>query len=492
MPEMQKRVLLVDPPANELCGLNTGLGWLAANIIPVVETVKVLGLANIICDLDEGLRLLKNKVRQIQPDIVGFNIHCTTYQTTLVMIRALRTYFDGLIVIGGPHTAYANESIMYDSPETDLVVIGEAEVTFAEICKRDVNQYHDIDGVIFRDEDTLIHNPLGKKTADFTNLAFPDYRLFGISKIHYPYPIATSRGCPFKCCFCNPFMGGGGWRPRPLEDVFAELNFAIETFDIKSFKLVEPVFNLRPRRVVDFCRGLQEAGIRLPWFSASGLRADTLTAESVKAMQQAGCTHVKIGVETLVPKIFKHVNKGESIADIKRAITIVKAAKMPIWGSFIIGLPHDTMDTTMLNFELSKQLGMDFTEWSLLFPYPGTSAYEWMEQNGTIYHTIETAHQAAQDSVSADDVHVACDTPEFPRAERIKAYYAINWKSGNYFFSMQDPDWKKAVTILRGILRYDPTRFLWHMRHIFKLLQMRSERRNKAGAMFDFKEGTFS
>ncbi len=488
----RKKVLLIDPPAGELCGLNTGLGWLAANIADKVEAVEVLGLANIVCTPDEAGKILKKKVLQMQPDIVGFNIHCTTYQTALSMIRELRGYFDRLIAIGGPHTAYAHEKILAESPEADLVVLGEAEDSFAEICKRPFGDYHDIEGVVFHDRDAIVHNPIQTRKSEFNNLAFPDYRLFGVTKIHYPYPIATSRGCPFKCCFCNPFMGGGSWRPRPLEDVFAELNFAIETFDIKSFKLVEPVFNLRPQRVIDFCQGLQKAGIQLPWFSASGLRADTLTPDSVRAMKAAGCTHVKIGIETLVPEVFKHVNKGESIADIKRAIAIVKAEKMPIWGSFIIGLPHDTYATAMHNYELSKQLGIDFTEWSLLFPYPGTTAYEWMEQHGTIYHTIETAHQAAQDSVNAGEVHVACDTPEFTKEERARAYYEINWKSGNYFFSMQDPDWKKALMILRGLFRYDPTRIFWHVGHIFKLIKMRSERRNKAGAMFEFKDGTFA
>ncbi len=488
----RKKVLLVDPPASDLCGLNTGLGWLAANIVDSVQAVEVLGLANITCSPEKAAQLLKNKVLQMQPDIVGFNIHCTTYQTALSMIRDLRIYFHQLITIGGPHTAYAHEQILAESPETDLVVLGEAEESFAEICKRPFNQYHDIGGVVFRDQSALVHNPIQNRNTDFSNLDFPDYRLFGVTRIHYPYPIATSRGCPFKCCFCNPFMGGGVWRPRSLENVFAELNFAIETFGIKSFKLVEPVFNLRPQRVIDFCRGLQEAGIRLPWFSASGLRADTLTPASVRAMKTAGCTHVKIGIETLVPEVFKHVNKGESIADIKRAIEIVKTENMPIWGSFIIGLPHDTYATAMHNFELSKQLGIDFTEWSLLFPYPGTTAYTWMEQHGSIYHTIETAHQAAQDSVNAGEVHVACDTSDFNREERARAYYEINWKSGNYFFSMQDPDWRKAQTILQGILHYDPLRFFWHMRHIFKLLKMRNERRNKAGAMFEFKDGTFA
>lgn len=134
---------------------------------------------------------------------------------------------------------------------------------------------------------------------------------------------------------------------------------------------------------------------------------------------------------------------------------------------------------------------MDFTEWSLLFPYPGTMAYDWIAKHGTFLHSIETAHQAAQDTAGKEELHVACKTPEFTKAERVQAYYNINWKSGNYIFSLQDPDWKKALTILVGILRYDPFRLLWHARHLLKLIKLRQERRNKAGAMFDFTVDAF-
>ena len=485
-----KQVLLIDPPSKEPSGLNTGLGWLAANIVDAVKSVTVLGLSNIYCTLEEGNRILKNNVLKKQPNIIGFNIHCTTYKTVLVMIKELRRYYNGLIVIGGPHAIYAQENILMDSPEADLVVLGEAEYTMAEICQSNLSTYHGIEGVIFRDNGKIINNPKKFIGNDLGNLKHPDYRQFGITRIHSPYPLSTSRGCPFKCCFCNPFMGGT-WRPRPLESVFEELDFAMRTFGIKSFKLVEPVFNLRPSRVIEFCEELLHRKIDLPWYSASGLRADCITPESVRAMKKAGCTHIKIGVETLVPEIFKHINKGEKIEDIQRAVQHIKAEKMELWGSFIIGLPFDTLDTVRRTYELSKKLGFDFTEWSLLIPYPGTQAYEWMEANGAIYHSIETAHQVATDSAGENTVHVACDTPDFPKSDRIKAYYEINWKSGNYIFSITDPFWKKAISIIKGISRYDPFRIPWHAIHIAKLLKRRWERTNEAGEIFDFSENTF-
>ncbi len=490
MSDTKKTVILVDPPTPEPHELNTGLAWVAANIRHVTASVRVLGLANIPCSIEHGNQLLRKHVLESSPDIVGFNIHCTTYKTVLGMITRLRTYFEGLIAIGGPHTVYADQSIMEECPEADIVVLGEAERSMPRVCTQPRGQYHEIPGVIFRDGDRIVNNPVDLKNLSFEGLAHPDYRQFGIHRIRAPYPISTSRGCPFRCCFCNPFMGGK-WRPRPLEEVFDELEFAVATFKINSFRIVEPVFNLREKRVIDFCNGLMERGISLPWDCGSGLRADFITDEVVAAMKAAGCTHIKIGVESLVPEVFEHINKGESVEDIKKAIDIIKKAGMPVWGSFIIGLPHDTYDRTMLNFSLSKKLRIDFTQWSLLFPYPGTAAYEWMEEHGAIYHTIETAHQGALDSAGQDCVHVACDTIDFPKEERVEAYYKINWASGNYIYSPSDSDFSKAISILKGILRYDPLGLPFHILRLLKKLKRRSALTNPEGKYYDFVKNAY-
>lgn len=448
-------------------------------------------MANVTCSSADGEKLLKGVVESEKPDLIGFNMHSTTYQTVLHMVRALREFYDGMIVLGGPHAIYIDKKVFNDCAEIDVLVLGEGERVLAEICRREKNDYDDIPGIVYRKNDRIKRNDpliIRKKFGDYL---FPDYRLFGVEKIYYPYPVATSRGCPFKCSFCNPMMTHRTWRPRPLDDVLDELEFAKEKFGISGFKLVEPVFNLKPRRVIEFCDGLMERGIDLPWFSASGLRADGITRETVRAIKRAGCTHVKIGVESLVPEVFEHIDKGESLESIIESIKMIKDEGLPLWGSFIIGLPYDTFERSMENLRLANALGFDFTEWSLLVPYPGTTAHEWMVKHGTIYHTIETAHQAAVDGLSDNEVHVACDTPEFPAEERRRAFHAINWKSGNYIITQKDSDAQNMIKIIKGILRYDPLRIPWHVRHILKMIKMRRQRRGGSGEMLEFHEKAF-
>lgn len=471
-------IILVDPPTGRADSLNTGLGWLAANIPAELAEVRVLAFGSMTLAYPEAMTALMRLVRVRRPRVVGFNIHCTTYRTVLAMVAELRAGYDGTVVIGGPHAVYKQGAVLDECPGADALVVGEGEAVFAELCARPRGDYHGLSGVLFRAGERIISNPPGTARRDWGQLRHPDYRQFGIREITRDYPVATSRGCPFRCCFCNPHMGGG-WRPRPLAAVFDELEFARREFAISSFAVSEPVFNMQEERVLEFCAELMRRDWRLPWWNPSGMRADGITPRLVQTLKQAGCTHIKIGVETLVPEIYPLVNKGEKLETIIHAIRTIKAGGMPLWGSFIIGLPGDTLATARENYRLSRQYDFDFTEWSLLVPYPGTAAHAWMEKNGTIHHSFETAHQVAVDAVGEDEVKVACSTPEFTLAERRQAFYEINWRSGNYLFPADGSAIAKAMAIMRGIIRYDAARLPWHTLNLARRLRQRRQRQQR-------------
>ncbi len=482
---MNRHLLLVDPPTGRASALNSGLGWLAANLDLPDTTLSVLPLGSWPCTEAQAAAILRREVAARRPALVGFNIHCTTLATVARLAAGLRAYYDGSIVLGGPHTGYEPERIMDLIPGADLLVVGEGEEPLRAVCERARGDYDGIPGVWYRRTGVVTGTPPAVRRA-FGALHHPDYRHFGVTRIHAPYHIATSRGCPYACSFCNPKMGGRGWRPRDLESVFAELQFAQRTFGIREFAVVEPAFNLRPERVIEFCAGLQGHGITLPWHVPSGLRADAVTREMVRAMRAAGCTYVKIGVESLVPEVFDAIDKGETLDDIRRAVACIRAEGMPLWGSFIIGLPHDTPARARRNLALAQELGFTFTEWSLLVPYPGTPAHAWMAAHGTIHHTPETAHQVALDTADGTEVHIACETAEFTRAERLAAFYEINWRSGNYLFERNAPAWRQATTILRGLLRYDPWRLPAHLPGIARRWRQRQVRTGGGVAPYEF------
>lgn len=473
------KVLLIDPYVPYGKGLNTGLGWLSAS-------VKAAGYEVFVCDLNNRdiaspNDVLKSKISTYKPDVVGINIQSNTYTSVMKMFDELTSYYDGIKVVGGPQMAYEKENILFDNLNVDFALVGEAEESFIELleCLEKKRSLDSVDGLIYRQNNKIVSNKPRSPMKDLNVLPMPDYQLFGVKEILVPYRISTSRGCPYRCVFCNPFMGGR-WRSRKLELAIEELKLAKKKYNIRSFTICEPVFNISPQRVIKFCELLIKERINLPWSCSSGLRADAINDEMLVMMKRTGCSEIKIGVETLVPEVFKNINKGESIADIRRAVEICKRNGMKISGSFIIGLPGDSYRTALQNLKLARELRFDETAWSLLIPYPGTAAYEWVKKNGRIYNDYKEADQYAGQEDDQSKIKVAFDTEDFMVEERLKVLKLISFKTKSYVwvFVSHLPFPLNYFGIFWNLMKYDFFNFKGNFMFIIKGIKNRPARKH--------------
>jgi radical SAM superfamily enzyme YgiQ (UPF0313 family) len=391
--------------------------------------------------------------------------------------------------------SFEKERVFQDSQGLDFAVVGEGEETLVELMDHLENgeDLQDIEGLIYRQNGEVKANPPHRSIRDLNKLPFPDYRLFGLKRVPpwYTYRISTSRGCPFRCVFCNPHNMQAKWRCRDFGLAIEELKFAKTQFGVGRFDICEPVFNLTSERVIEFCELLLKEKISMPWTCNSGLRADRITDEMIKMMKRTGFYNLKIGVETLSPKVFPDVNKGETIDDIIRAVEIAKRNGLKVSGSFIIGLPGSTYQTDMQSFEKAQKLGFDEMAWSLLIPYPGTPAYDWVLEHGTMYYDYKQAHQYAGQVVGDERLRVAFDTPEYPLADRIRMMEKISWTLkqsgiGEQKLSVLQKAWKTAY----NLARYDPWNVRGNLSYIGRgiISEFRRRRKSKEQGLLQFKD----
>ena len=454
------RILLIDPYVAGGVSLSSSLGWLSASVRSEGHEVFVLDLNS--RGIPNYQDILPNFLARYVPDMVGITVMCTTYATALQMVEHLREYFRGYIVLGGAQMSFERENALKDSERTDFVVVGEGEETLVELMDHLENSegLKDIEGLIYRENGEVKTNSPRRPIADLNKLPFPDYRLFGLKQASpiYSYRISTSRGCPFRCVFCNPHNMQAKWRSRDFGLAIEELKFAKTQFGVGRFDICEPVFNLTSERVIEFCELLLKEKINMPWTCRSGLRADRITDEMIKLMKRAGFYNVKIGVETLAPTVFPNVKKGETIEDIVRAVEIVKRNGLRISGSFIIGLPGSTYKTDMESFKHAQKLGFVESLWFFLIPYPGTPAYHWVLEHGTMYYDYKRAHQHYIEHITKDEqLRVAFETQDYPLTDRTRMMEKILWTLKQTGIGMQNLTlWQKAWRTGYNLVRYNP------------------------------------
>ena len=101
-------------------------------------------------------------------------------------------------------------------------------------------------------------------------------------------------------------------------------------------------------------------------------------------MRKAGCWILFLGIESASQKILDWIGKKITIEQIRKAVKTIKRAGIQVLGSFIIGFPEETVNSVRQTINFAKKLDLDYAEFSILTPYPGTPIYKYAEKKGLL------------------------------------------------------------------------------------------------------------
>ena len=107
----------------------------------------------------------------------------------------------------------------------------------------------------------------------------------------------------------------------------------------------------------------------------------------MRIARESGCYGVFIGFESFSSKSIRDAGKGvnrpnEYLRDIRR----IHEAGIKVWGSFIFGFDNDDLDVFRETLEFIEQSRMEFAQFSLLTPLPGTALFKQFEEEGRLLH----------------------------------------------------------------------------------------------------------
>jgi radical SAM superfamily enzyme YgiQ (UPF0313 family) len=177
-------------------------------------------------------------------------------------------------------------------------------------------------------------------------------------------PIEISRGCIFKCSFCSyPMNGKKNLDFVRLSNLLEqELQKNYNNFGIENFWILDDTFNDNEYKLNIILDAVKRLSYQ-PKFWAY-LRLDLLaTKNHIDKLYDIGVRYMYFGIESLNPKTGRAVGKGY---DRNKQINMLKYIKqrypdIRVHGSFIIGLPHETIDSCRdtVSLCLSKEIPLD-------------------------------------------------------------------------------------------------------------------------------------
>ena len=211
----------------------------------------------------------KHDIRQMlyylakeQPAIVGFSCYCWSMDKTLSLTRSLKQLDPKVkIILGGPEVGPAAQKYMMENPAIDAIVVGEGEVTFHELLRSFFGtgtSLAQVKGIVYREKDRIVTTETRPLYANLEDIPSP--YLTGIlrprDEVTY---IETYRGCPYRCAFCYEGKNFSELRFFPEERIKKEIELIMSIPTIRSFHIVDSVFNLKKERLKRLAQMLSDA-----------------------------------------------------------------------------------------------------------------------------------------------------------------------------------------------------------------------------------------
>ena len=236
----------------------------------------------------------------------------------------------------------------------DYIVLSEGEERLPKLLKAiDADKgFEDIDGLCYRvDGEWRVQPHTGIGIEDLDTLPWPDYSDFDMSRYlnwtqrytqnfqFQQLPVGlmmTSRGCPYKCTFCQVPVMFDGVRLRSPDSLVKELALYKEEYAVESMYFRDDIL-FRPEKLA---KAFAEASLDLKWSCL--LRADMMTKRTLEAMREGGCAQIRVGFESGDDAVLDEMKKQTTVNDNARCIHLAREAGIDISGFLIVGLPGET------------------------------------------------------------------------------------------------------------------------------------------------------
>ncbi len=302
---------------------------------------------------------------EVKRIVLGISFMSTQIWEISELVHKLKLQKTGklFMVAGGPHPT--GDPVGTLNMGFDMVVLGEGERTFTELMKTLYSEEdpYRIEGIAYLQDGKLKVNP----RRGFLNLnSFPPLpkkvRVFG--------PIEITRGCPYRCYFCQTsYMFGKIVRHRDVELIIEQVKYLKQAgkTDIRFITPNALSYGSRDGKTVnlealaELLEGVRkvlgrEGRIFFGTFP-SEIRPEHITADTLKLMRKfVDNDNLVIGAQSGSPRILKLCNRGHTVDDVYRAVDLSLRFGFKPNVDFIFGLPGETQEDIELTLKMLEEI----------------------------------------------------------------------------------------------------------------------------------------
>lgn len=391
--------------------LHIGLGFLSQHLLDH-------GIDHDFVDMNllKSYPEFRKQLKKNNPDIIGLTMVTPGYLKGYKLIKRIKNDFPkSKIIVGGPHVGLVLTNLFKECSEIDVGFVSEAEESLFEYLNNGCNP-DKINGVIFRKGKKVVFNPPILQ-PDIDNFNFPKYEKFDVSR-YSGAGLYTSRGCPFRCIFCNvESYRRKAVRVRSAKSVLDEIDYWYKKGQ-RLFPIEDDNFTFNRQRTIDLCNAIKKRKYEGISFSlGQGVRADKTDRSLLRKLFNAGFKYVTIPAEAGNDKMLLSLRKGETIKQVEKAIKNACDIGFEVRVLFVIGAPGETWQDVEDTFKIAQKYPILYCRYNNLMPIPGTYLFDWVKDNNLFLRPPEKF----LNSYDLNYTEPFYETPEFSAEERRRA-----------------------------------------------------------------------
>ncbi len=340
------------------------------------------------------------------PDFVGISMMLTTQVKRGWEIADQYRKLGKNVIFGGISTMLHAEETM---DHADSIFLGEVEGRMREVID-DLN----------RNELKKVYNFMAKPPS--MDLVGPANRDI-LKKDHYYHKglrmvdlFHASRGCIYDCYPCAVrYLGGRGFRPRPINRVVEEL----EQIDNNRLFIVDNSLALDTEWEIELFKAM--IPLKKKWVSHTIEDKD----EVLDLAAQAGAWYVYQAVFDTSDYIRNRIKRYHDYG-------------IAVEGTVLLGLDNQTEDDIKRLIDFLLEINLDLAEFTVLAPFPHTKAYSDLVKQNRIFDHDWNHYNAGK----------VVYQPKHMSPERLQELYYYAWDT----FYKDEPQTMKMFNLISRII----------------------------------------
>ncbi len=357
--------------------------WLPLGFVYLAGAARQAGLDAEIYDAmakDHGYPEMELRLRESGAEYVASTAFTATIGDAVRTLElAKRVNPHVVTILGGVHPTFMFEELLTSSPAVDYIVIGEGEVTLAQLLTvlETGGAPADVPGLAFRREGELFRSPKRPLMESIDDLPMAwellewgDYSYFVIPGSRLG-AISSSRGCGHDCSFCSQQkFWEKSWRGRDPRKVVDELAYLSAAFQV-NVVLITDECPTRDRGRWETLLDLLIAR-ELPILFLMETRSSEIIRDRgiLWKYRRAGIIHVSMGIEATEQATLDAVRKGAKVDEARQAFDLLHEQGIVTEASYLLGFPGETNASVRRTLQLAQQQNPDIANFMAVTPWP--------------------------------------------------------------------------------------------------------------------------